>query len=71
VGDYTDYFPIEQFFFFNLLVLGSFLQLSIIDRCSVIGMATSYSLDGPGIESWQWESDFIFSKTAQTGSGVH
>ena len=35
---------------------------------SVVGIATDYPLDGPGIES-QWGA--MFSATLQTGSGAH
>jgi hypothetical protein len=35
---------------------------------SVVGIATSYGLDGPGIESW-WGRDF--SAPVQTGPGAH
>jgi len=35
---------------------------------SVVGIATGYGLDGPGIESW-WGGRF--SAPVQTGPGVH
>jgi hypothetical protein len=35
---------------------------------SSVGIATSYALDGPGIES-RWEA--TFSATVQTGPGAH
>jgi len=35
---------------------------------SVVGIATGYRLDGPGIESW-WGARF--SAPVQTGSGAH
>ena len=34
---------------------------------SVVGIATGYELDGPGIESW-WEG---FPSPVQTGPGAH
>ena len=36
--------------------------------CSVVGIATGYGLDGPGIES-RWEARF--SAPVQTGPGAH
>ena len=44
---------------------------AILLRCgpgSVVGIATSYGLDGPGIES-RWGARF--SATVQTGPGAH
>jgi hypothetical protein len=39
------------------LVLKSILYRLIVGRDSVVGIATRYELDGPGIES-RWERDF-------------
>ena len=52
---------------------GSFLLLytyypNICGPVSVVGIATGYGLDGPGIESW-WVARF--SAPVQTGPGVH
>jgi hypothetical protein len=40
----------------------------MVDRDSVVGIATRYGLDGPGIES-RW--GVRFSATVQTGPGAH
>jgi hypothetical protein len=37
---------------------------------SVIGIATGYGLDGPGLES-RWGEGARFSAPAQTGPGAH
>jgi len=35
------------------------------------GIATSYGLDGSGLESWNGKESYLFSKTVQTGPGAH
>jgi len=45
-----------------------FTLKEIIGRDSSVGIATSYGLDGPGIES-RWEARF--SAPVQTGPGAH
>jgi len=39
-----------------------------VGRDSLVGMATGYGLDGPGIESW-WGARF--SSPVQTDPGIH
>jgi hypothetical protein len=48
-----------------------FLKLFFLyrSRDSIFGIAASYMLDGPGLESHQGQE--IFSETVQTGSGAH
>ena len=42
---------------FSSLLLSLFISFCILGRDSVVGIATRYGLDGPGIESW-WGRDF-------------
>ena len=45
-----------------------FVRSYIVGPGSVVGIATAYGLDGPGIES-RWEARF--SAPVQTGPGAH